>query len=203
MDKGLILKIDPKKPDASFMERAMFSVLGGGLVVIPTETFYGIAVDSANNNALTRLSLLKDRPQDKAFPLIVANFAQLEALVSEVPSPAKDLMDRHWPGPLSLIFPARWGLPGELVHRGGIAVRQSPNTVASALADSVGRAITATSANLSGESAPSSIDDLDDRIIDAVDIILDAGPCPGGLPSTLADVRQNPPVVLRQGSVFL
>ena len=77
----------------------MFSVLGGGLVVIPTETFYGIAVDSANNNALTRLSLLKDRPQDKAFPLIVANFAQLEALVSEVPSPAKDLMDRHWPGP--------------------------------------------------------------------------------------------------------
>ncbi len=203
MPKGLILKIDPQSPDAALMERAVFSLLGGGLLVIPTETFYGIAVDSGNYNALTRLARLKERPKDKPFPLIISDASQLDALVSDVPAHARQLMDRHWPGPLSLVFPARWGLPGELVHRGGIAVRHSPNTISSALAGSIGRAITATSANLSGEPAPTSIENLDQRVIDSVDLILDAGPCPGGLPSTLADIREDPPLVLRHGAVSI
>lgn len=203
MPRGLILKIDPQSPDAALIERAALALSAGGLVIIPTETLYGIAADSANSHALTRLAKLKTRPKDKPFPLIVSSSSHLEALVAEVSPLAQELMAKYWPGPLSLILASRWGLPLELVYNGGVAVRHSSHPVPLSIADYLGRAITATSANLAGKQAKSTVDDLDPQVIDAVDIVLDAGPCPGGPPSTLADVRVDPPIVLRKGSISL
>ncbi len=112
-------------------------------------------------------------------------------------------MQRHWPGPLTLILAARPGLHQSLVYQGGVAMRLSPHPVAAHLSKALGRAITATSANPAGGPAPASVAQLHPSIAGGVDLILDAGPTSGGPPSTLADARQEPPKVLRQGAVAL
>lgn len=198
-----IHKINANTPDATLIDRAAAVLSDGGLVIIPTETLYGIAADSANQEALARLGRLKNRPKNKPFPLIVSGNDQLSKLVVNVSKSALDLMSVHWPGPLTLIMECQTGLPPELVYKCGVAIRHSSHPVAAGLSKSLGRAITATSANLAGKPAPSSFENIDPSVFDLVDMVLDAGPCPGGQPSTIADVRSIPPVVIRRGAVSI
>jgi L-threonylcarbamoyladenylate synthase len=198
-----VLTLDPIRPAEPFLRRAA-EVLGqGGLVVFPTETLYGIAVDHANRMALERLARLKRRRPDKPFPLILARAEEVQVIADSMPLPARELMARHWPGPLTLVLPARPGLHPCLVLAGGVAARLSPHPVAAGLARALGRAITATSANLAGGPPPASLAELDPAVAAGVDIILDAGPTPGGPASTVADARGNEIKVLRPGAVRL
>ena len=110
-------------------------------------------------------------------------------------------MARHWPGPLTLVLAARPGLHPSLVQGGGVAMRCSPHPVAVGLAQALGRAITATSANLAGQPAPSKPADLDPALVEGCEVLLDAGPTLGGPASTVVDARQTPPVVIRKGAI--
>lgn len=186
------------------MEGSAQILASGGLVVFPTETFYGIASDSQNPEGLAKLAELKDREAAKPFPLIISSVDQLDSLVGALPALAQKITDIHWPGPLTLVMEARPGVhPKLLSDNNGIGVRLSSWPIARALAEALGRAITATSANLAGGPPAKTVAELDPAVLDAVDLVLDGGPTPGGLASTVLDVRSDPPKVLRQGPIHI
>jgi L-threonylcarbamoyladenylate synthase len=197
-----VFELDPNNPPTDSMEHAAQILGSGKLVVFPTETFYGIAADSHNQSGLMRLARLKDREAVKPFPLIISSTTQLDPLVSEFSKFVQELTDLYWPGPLTLVMQAKPGVhPQLLSDNNGIGVRLSSWPIAAALAGALDRAITATSANLAGGPPASQVSELDPAVIDAVDLILDGGPTPGGLASTVLDVRVEPPKVLRQGPI--
>lgn len=198
------LVLDPAAPDPRALARAADGLRDGEVTVFPTETLYGLGADYRNAGALDRLARLKGREADKPFPLILAAATEVDALARDIPAPARALMARHWPGPLTLVLPAREGLHPRLVSAdGGVGVRLSPHPVAAGLARALGRAITATSANLAGQ--PPSADPalLDPALLAGVDLLIDAGPTPGGPASTVLDCRTWPPTLLRAGAVRL
>ena len=188
--------------DQAALAKAGQVLARGGLVVYPTETLYGIAVDHANPQALARLAELKGRQPGKPFPLILASRQEADSLAAGILPAARALMARHWPGALTLVLAARDSLhPSLLSPDGGVGLRLSPHPVAAGLARALGRAITATSANLAGRPPVNQVADLDPALALGVDLILDNGPTPGGLPSTVLDARAEPWRVLRQGPV--
>jgi L-threonylcarbamoyladenylate synthase len=191
-------------PDFAALQQAARVLDQGGLVVYPTETLYGIAVDHQNAGALARLQTLKGREPGKPFPLILALAPEAELLAQDILPAARELMARHWPGALTLVLRARPGLHASLLSEGGgVGLRLSSHAIAHGLALALGRAITATSANLAGGPAVSRVADLDPAIVAGVDLVLDGGPTPGGPPSTVLDARTTPPKVLRQGAVII
>lgn len=197
------LVLDPAAPDPQALARAADCLRQGGVTVFPTETLYGLGVDYRNPGALARLARLKGREAGKPFPLILATAAEVDDLARDIPAPARELMARHWPGPLTLVLPAREGLHPSLVSAdGGVGARLSPHPVAAGLARALGRAITATSANLAGQPPSADPAGLDPALLAGVDLLLDAGPTPGGPASTVLDCRTWPPVLLRAGAVL-
>ena len=198
-----LIHLDPRHPDPALLARAGEVLRQGGLVVFPTETFYGLAANTADPVALERLARLKGREANKAFGLILARSEEALDLAGQASPLAQELMARHWPGPLTLVLAARPGLHPSLVLEGGVALRLSPHPVARGLARALGRAITATSANLAHGAPPRAIAELDPAIAEGVDMILDAGPTPGGPASTVADVRGKSARILRAGAVEL
>lgn len=199
-----LYSIDHHKPPIDVLEYSAQVLANGGLVVFPTETFYGIAADSQNPDGLEKLANLKGRDAEKPFPLIVSSVDQLDLLVGGFSIFVQKFMDIHWPGPLTLVMEAKAGVhPRLLSHNNGIAARLSSWPCAAALSNALGKAITATSANLAGGAPAQTIAQLDPAVAQAVDIILDGGPTPGGQASTVLDVRVDPPLVLRQGPVHI
>ena len=195
-------KISPNKPSDEVLRHAVEALIRGGLVVYPTETFYGIAADVESTEGLEKLAQLKGREAEKPFPLIISNAKQLTQLADKLPPLAQELIDRYWPGPLTLVLNAKPNVHARLLSKdNSIGVRLSSWPCAAALSNALDKAITATSANLAGGPPAQTIDQLDPAIAEAVDIILDGGPTPGGQASTVLDVRVEPPVVLRQGPI--
>lgn len=191
-------------PNSAVLQQAAAVLAQGGLVVYPTETLYGLAVDHANPQALARLQALKGREPGKPFPLILAEPAEADRLARDILPAARALMTRHWPGPLTLVLTARPSLHESLLSAGGgVGLRLSPHAIAAGLARALGRAITATSANLAGRPAVIRAEDLDPAIAAGADLVLDGGPTPGGPPSTVLDARREPMRVLRQGAVII
>jgi L-threonylcarbamoyladenylate synthase len=173
------------------------------VVLYPTESYYGAAVKALDPGAVGRLVRLKGRPPDSPLPLILPDRASLYQVVSRVPARAEALMDRYWPGPLTLVLPARPGLPGALVGPYGVGVRLSPHPVAVALARSAGGPITATSANPAGAPPPRTASEAQAALPEAT-AVLDGGPLPGGSPSTvLAVAADGDARVLRLGAVHV
>jgi len=173
----------------------------GGIVAFPTESSYGLAVDALSSAALERLFALKRREPGKPPPILISDEAMLELLVARVPPLARRLMARFWPGPLTLVLPARPGLPEPLVSDGGVGVRRSPHAVADALVAAFGRPLTATSANLSGLPPALRADEVRATFGDAVHL-LDGGDAPGAAPSTVARIDDDGTVtILRAGAL--
>ena len=174
----------------------------GGVVAFPTETYYGLAVDPFNQAALSRLFSLKGRSADKPVLLIIDNPSQLSTLAAEVPPPFTMLMERFWPGPLTLIFPGVASLPEMLTgHQGTIGVRVSSHPVARQLVRAFGQPITATSANLSGHPPAVVASGVRDQFGSEVDVVLDGGRTPGGQGSTLLGYQDGDICLLRAGVV--
>jgi L-threonylcarbamoyladenylate synthase len=194
------LSVDPQAPAAAILSEALRVLRGGGVLAYPTETFYGLAVDARSAEACGRLFELKCRPQDKAFPCIVSGMAQLEEAAAHLQTEARALARRFWPGPLTMVVAARPGLAASSAD-GGIAIRASSVRLARDLAEGLGGPITATSANRSGEPPAKTAEQAASRLESGLDLILDGGPCPGGPPSTIVDVRQMPPKLLREGKI--
>jgi L-threonylcarbamoyladenylate synthase len=173
----------------------------GEIVAFPTETYYGLAVDALDGEALARLFALKGRGDEKATALLVANLAMLAELCAEVPARARELAAAHWPGPLTLALPARPGLPAAIVSEGCVAARVSSHPVAAALVAAFGRPLTATSANPAGAPPVRTAAEVAAHFPGAALHLLDGGETPGGPPSTLVRLRGGKVEVLRPGAV--
>ena len=178
---------------------AVVALRRGEIVAYPTETFYGLAVDASDELALARLRELKGRAE-KAFSVLVVGAEMLTGLVEPPSERARALMERYWPGALTLALPAKAGVPAALVADGCVAVRESPHPLARALVRALGGPITATSANLAG-APPATTPDEVVAGLGGRCVVLPGGTTPGGAPSTLARVRGNRIEVLRPGAV--
>lgn len=197
-----IVAVDPANPDEAVLREAARVLAGGGLVVIPTETVYGIAASAIDQAAVARLRAAKSRPENKPLPVMVGGLAGMDALAAEVPPLARELARRFWPGPLTLVLQAGTGV-GEFVHAGSgkVGLRAPDHAVARGVLAAAGMPLVLTSANLSGEPAARTAREAADALGDRVDLYLDTGLCAIGEPSTVLDVTTEPAVILRAGAI--
>lgn len=199
-----LISIDPRAPDAATVEEAASVLARGGLVAFPTETVYGLGADALNAEAVERIFEVKGRPADNPIIVHVGDPAEIDGLVTAVPAPARALIARFWPGPLTLVLPAVPAVPA--VTRGGlptVAVRMPDHPVALALIRAAGRPLAAPSANISGRPSPTTAQHVLADLGSKVDLILDAGPTPVGVESTVLDLATTLPTLLRPGGVPL
>lgn len=181
---------------------AVSALRRGGVVAFPTETFYGLAVDPRSAPAVRALFDLKKRGRDQPLPLIASGVEQITDHVGTMTPLADRLAARGWPGPLTLIIPASPRLCDDVhLSTGKVAVRVSADPVARALAHTAGHAITSTSANVSGDPPASTADRVAAAFGTGIDVLIDAGATPAGLPSTIVDVTGGAPVLVRAGAV--
>jgi L-threonylcarbamoyladenylate synthase len=173
----------------------------GSLVVYPTETFYGLGALATLPAALARLSAAKLRPAGKPLPLVAADAAMAFALWAEVSPGARRLADAFWPGPLTLVAKAARGLPDPVTLGGAVGVRVPGGELARELSRRAGAPVISTSANPSGGPPPASVEALDPELLSRIDLVLDGGETPGGLPSTVVEVGTGSPRLLRAGAV--
>lgn len=194
-----ILKFDGEIPD-SVIARAVETLRAGGIIAYPTETYYGLGAKFDIEASLSRLFELKGRPSEKAVPLIVGEVKGLFTLVETVSETATALIDKYWPGPLTVLFPARRGLSEYITSRGKVAVRMPGESFALHLARVAGFPITATSANPADAPPPIDIETVI-KYFPEIDLIIDGGRTPGGPPSTIIDVEGNSVRVIREGAI--
>jgi L-threonylcarbamoyladenylate synthase len=192
---------DAQNRDLSPIARAAALVREGAVGAYPTDTFYGLACDPRDAKAVARLFAVKGRDARVPSPLIGASMEQLSAAV-EFSELARRLAAAFWPGPLSLILPARPVIcRAVLGGRTSAAVRVPAEPTSCALADAFGFCITATSANLSGEPPVTRAQDLSVALVKQLAFVLDGGQTPGHAPSTIVDLTTDDPRLVRPGAV--
>jgi len=176
-------------------------VLGeSGLIALPTESFYGLAVAPFDEQALARLWQVKGRSEGKPILVLIGERPQLEPLVRSIPPAATVLMNAFWPGPLTIVFSAAVELPDAVTAgTGSVGIRLSAWPPLVDLLRRVGP-VTGTSANREGIQPPSTAEEVQYSLGDVIDLIIDAGPTPGGRPSTIIDIR-GPIRIIRDGAI--
>ncbi len=199
----------PAKAAIDYYEAATVPVLAdrmrrllgqGGLLALPTESFYGLAGDPFNEQALAKLWQVKGRSDGKPILLLIGERSQLEPFVQRIPPAATVLMNAFWPGPLTIVFPAAMGLSNMVTAgTGSVGIRQSAWQPLAELLRRVGP-VTGTSANREGLLPPCTAEAVQQSLGGEVDLIVDAGPTPGGSPSTVIDVQGRIRIV-REGAI--
>jgi L-threonylcarbamoyladenylate synthase len=199
-----LLPVDARAPDSATLQEAAATLARRGLAAFPTETFYGLGAAALDGEAVRRVFAVKGRPESKPVLVLVDSLTMLETLVEEIPNPASALIDRHWPGPLTLVFRARASVPPEITAgTGTVGVRIPAHAVALGLPRALGGPVTAPSANMSGAQPPTTADEVL-RVFDGmIELVLDGGATAGGPASTVVDVTVDPPRILRAGAVRL
>jgi len=188
-----IIKVDPVNPDDAVIKQAADILRRGGLVVIPTETVYGIAANISNAKAMQRLSQIKQRPKDKPFSLIIGKKETIEEYAINIPVGAYKLMDRFWPGPLTIVLKSK--------NKDTVGLRMPDNDVALRIILESGVPVVCPSANLSGKPAPTDFAEAIKELNGLVDMAIDAGSAKIAIESTVVDLTVEPPVVLREGAI--
>jgi L-threonylcarbamoyladenylate synthase len=197
-----IIQTDPINPRDDHIVKSSRIIQAGGVIVFPTQYLYGLGADALNANAVDRVFEIKQRSYHKPLPVLIPHRKDLTELVQHVSSAAEYIMNCFWPGAVTLIFKAKETLPANLTaNTGKVGIRMPQHPVALALSRAVGSPLTATSANITGGSGCSTVSDIDPRISDKVDLIVDAGPLKGGIGSTIVDVTVDPPIILREGAI--
>ncbi len=174
----------------------------GGVVAIPTDTLYGLAACALDERAVRRIFQVKGRPEGMALPLLVADVGDMDRYAMDVPEIARALAERFWPGALTLVLKKAPFIPD--VVTGGkptVGLRVPDHWVPRAIVRELGAPITGTSANLSGMPGLTTAQAVREQLGGQVDLVVDGGEAPGGVPSTVLDVTATPPRVLRQGAV--
>jgi L-threonylcarbamoyladenylate synthase len=185
----------------SALEDGIAALKAGELVVYPTETFYAIGADAFSSSALSRLFQLKGREAGRPVGLIAADAAMAFSVAREIPADTRRLADAFWPGPLTIVMPAREEIAPELAGPDGVGVRVSPNPIARALSAGLGRPITATSANLSGEPPASTLDQARAGLGAKVKVYLEGGKLTASSPSTVVAVGGSGWKMVRIGAI--
>jgi L-threonylcarbamoyladenylate synthase len=184
------------------IQQAANVLRAGGLVAFPTETVYGLGADAENPVAVARTFQVKGRPPNHPLIVHIASAGHLDGWAEDVPETARVLAEHFWPGPLTLVL--RRGSRVPLEATGGletVAVRVPDHPVAQALLAAFGGGLTAPSANRFGSVSPTTADHVRTELGDAVDLVLDGGPCQVGVESTIVDVSGEAPAILRPGGV--
>jgi L-threonylcarbamoyladenylate synthase len=197
-----LVVLDRGTPQAA--EWAAERLVAGGLVAFPTDTVYGLGASLAEPDALRRVFAIKDRPANRVLPVLLASVDDLALVTGEraIAPRLHDLLDRHWPGPLTVAVPARAGLPPEVVAPDGtVGVRVPNHPLALRLLEAAGGAIAATSANRSGQPPLGTAAEVAAALGDDLDLLLDGGATPGLLPSTVVAVADGALVILREGAI--
>ena len=187
----------------SGMEAAVTALRSGKLVVLPTDTVYGVAADAFDPAAVRRLLRTKGRGRNMPPPVLVAAQTTLDALTTKVPDLARELIDAFWPGPLTLVCQQQPSLTWDLGDtRATVAVRMPDNDDALELLRRTGP-LAVSSANRTGQPSPTTVDHAEEMLGESVQVYLDGGPTDGDVPSTILDVTADPPRVLREGAIEL
>jgi len=199
-----VVVVDPAAPDAAALARAAAVLRDGGLIAFPTETFYGLGAAADDSTALRRVCAVKGRSESKPLLVLIDSIAMAESLAAEVTPRARELMGRHWPGPLTLVLRARPDLPPVLTAgTGTIGMRMSPHPVARGLVRALGAPVTAPSANPEGGAPATSAAQVLKAFAGTIDLVIDGGPTAGGPASTVVDVTADTELVLRPGAIAL
>jgi L-threonylcarbamoyladenylate synthase len=184
------------------LAQAVQVLRAGGLVAFPTDTVYGVGAHAWLPDAVTQLYVAKQRPRDKAIPLLVAGVEGLPEVAAGVPEAAYTLARRFWPGALTLVLRRAPRVPDAVTSgQETVAVRAPDHPVAQALIAALDAPLAATSANLSGQPAPDTAQGVLAQLNARVDLLLDGGTCPGGIASTIVDLTVSPPAILRTGGL--
>lgn len=202
--KTEIIKFKGNAKDKTYLKKISDTLREGGLVVLPTETVYGLGGNGLNKRACKKIYEAKGRPSDNPLILHIAENSQLDALVAEIPDVAKKCMEKFWPGPLTIIFKRSEIVPDEAT--GGletVAIREPSNEIAHAILKAVDFPVAAPSANLSGRPSPTKVEHVIEDLNGRVDIIVDGGHSVVGIESTVLDVTVDPPMILRPGKITL
>jgi len=196
-----ILSFERNNPE-QIRSEALRVLEKGGIVAYATESFYALGVPATDEEAVKRLFELKRRPAEKPLPVIIGDIAALKSIVKDIPDRAGGLMEKYWPGPLTIVFHAADNIPALLTGgTGKVAARIPGESTALFLAGGLRLPLTATSANPSSQPPAETPGQVMDYFGDGVDLIIDTGRSPGGRPSTIIDVTVDPPRILRAGSV--
>jgi L-threonylcarbamoyladenylate synthase len=196
-----VIAVDALRPDPAAIVRIVDVLRAGGVVAYPTDTLYGLAVDPRSDDAVRRVFSIKGRDANNAIPLIAGSLEQASD-VCELGALHLRLAHAFWPGPLALVGEADRALSRLLLAGGStVVVRVPAHAVARAIARGLAYCITATSANVSGAPPAASAAEAAAALGDRVDAIVDAGPAPGGPPSTIVGVRDRTPVLVRAGAI--
>lgn len=197
-----VLPVRPGAPEPEHIARAAAIIRGGGLVAFPTETVYGLGADALNQAAVARIFVAKGRPVYDPLIVHIASPAELAQVARTVPERARGLAERFWPGPLTLVLPRGAAVP-TIVTAGleTVAVRCPDHPVALALIAASRTPIAAPSANRFGRTSPTTAQHVLDDLNGRIELILDAGPTPIGVESTVLDLTGPEPVILRPGGI--
>jgi L-threonylcarbamoyladenylate synthase len=197
----------PTLPIASELEetlsRAAECLKDGGLVAFPTDTLYALGALASHDEAVGRLFEAKKRRSDKPLPLLLASERDVQEIAVSVPEAAQQLMNAFWPGGLTLVLQRAEGYRSRALGSSDtVALRVPAHPVALDLIERAGGAVTGTSANVAGGPGPRDADEVRRQLGDGVDLVVDGGPTPGGLESTVVDLTGDEPRFLREGAIF-
>ncbi len=184
------------------IEKALGILKAGGLVAFPTDTVYGLGSLAFDNAAIESIYKAKDRPIEKAIPILIGDVDALPLVVDHIPDMARIFAARFWPGPVTCVLPKKQTLPAAVSATNTVAVRIPDHPDALALLRAAGP-MAVTSANISGKPSPSAAQEVYEQLNGRIPLILDGGKTPGGIPSTLVDCTGEQPVILREGPVSL
>ncbi|MEZ0290208.1 MAG: L-threonylcarbamoyladenylate synthase [Sulfolobales archaeon] len=196
-----ILKVDSYKIDEILIREAADVIRRGGIVAFPTETVYGLGADAFNRDAVKRIFEVKRRPMDNPLIIHIRDLFDLEKVAREIPEKAFKLIERLWPGPLTLILPRNARVPLETT--GGldtVAVRNPAHPIALKLIELSKTPIAAPSANISGRPSPTRAEHVIEDLYGLVEVIIDGGETIYGLESTIINILTDPPTLLRPGA---
>ena len=184
------------------VERGISILKQGGLVAFPTDTVYGLGASANISQAVVQVYRVKERPWNRALPLLLADTAQISEVAEPVPQIAWLLARSFLPGALTLVLHRSNSVPDTITAGGGtVAVRIPAHPIPVALTQGLGEPVVGTSANLSGRPSPLTADEVYSQFGNKIDLIIDGGRCPGGKESTIIDVTGETPVVLREGAL--
>lgn len=186
--------------DPEALPRALVVLQAGGLVAFPTDTVYGLGALAFNGKAVESIYAAKDRPVEKAIPVLIGQADDLSLVASEIPGLALNLAARFWPGPLTLVVPRHPNLPPSVSAGESVGVRIPDHPVARALLNAAGP-MAVTSANISGRPSPVEAGDVLSQLGGRIALILDGGVTPGGIPSSVVDCIGAELRVLRVGPI--
>jgi L-threonylcarbamoyladenylate synthase len=190
------------KTTGAIIEAAVAALKRGEVIVFPTETLYGLGADALNAEAVDAVFRLKGRDPNTPIPVLVADLAMLGQLVDTIPSLARQVIERFWPGPLTLVLPARTNVPKPLLNSaGGLGIRVSSQAIARRLVEVLGRPLTATSANPSGAAPARTLLEAKNYFSANVNTFIDGGTLISRTGSTVVEVQGERLKIIREGDI--